>query len=450
MIADTVRSLARLLLPGLLLIAVTVAPSPTFAQTQQVVVLTSFPKELFDAYKAGFERAHAGWRMEVVPKPTSAAITHVRERAARPDVDVFWASAVDAFIFLKSNNMLERYTLPADLRRGIPDQVAGFPVNDADGFFHGFAVSGYGIMWNRTYLTRYRLPAPKEWEDLIRPEYLGHLVISAPSRSGTTHLTVETILQGYGWQRGWELLLRMGGSMGAITERSFGVPEAVIAGQYGIGIVIDFFGLSAIASGQPVDFVYPSVTSIVPANVAIIRNAPNPEGARRFINYLLSDDGQRLLFRPEIARLPVRTALYREAPRGMPNPFTMKAGVQFNADLSASRYQVTNRMFDQIITFRHAELRRAWEAIYRAERAVEAARAAGRDMTETERMLTQARASASYVHVSERMAAEVSGVMERDAAYRSAKEREWGEVARASYVRAAQLAAAAEEAARRR
>jgi phosphoglycerate transport regulatory protein PgtC len=439
-----------LLVLGALVVVLAVPPAPTAAQAQQVAVITSFPKELFDAYKAGFERAHPGWRMEVVPKPTSAAITHVRERAARPDVDVFWASAVDAFIFLKNNNMLERYAPPAEFRRGIPDQVAGFPINDPEGFFHGFAVSGYGIMWNRTYLARHRLPAPKEWEDLVKPAYFGHLVISAPSRSGTTHLTVETILQGYGWQKGWELLLQMGGNMGAITERSFGVPEAVIAGQYGVGIVIDFFGLSAIASGQPIDFVYPSVTSIVPANVAMIKNAPNPEGARRFINYLLSDDGQRLLFRPEIARLPVRTTLYREAPKGMPNPFTMKAGVQFNADLSASRYQVTNRMYDQIITFRHAELKRAWETIYRAERTIEAARAAGRDVTDAERLLAQARASARYVHVSERMAAEVSSGIERDAAYRSAKEREWGEVARTSYLRAAQLAGQAEEMARRR
>jgi ABC-type Fe3+ transport system substrate-binding protein len=38
--------------------------------------------------------------------------------------------------------------------------------------------------------------------------------------------------------------------------------------------VIDFFGLSAKASGFPVEFVYPS-TTIVPANVGIIANAAN-------------------------------------------------------------------------------------------------------------------------------------------------------------------------------
>jgi ABC-type Fe3+ transport system substrate-binding protein len=426
------------------------SPARTSAQVQQVAVITSFPKELFDAYKAAFEKANPGWTMAVVPKPTSAAITHVRERAARPDVDVFWASAVDAFFFLKANNLIERYAPPAEFRRGIPEKVAGFPINDPDGFFLGFAVSGYGIMWNKIYLTRNRLPAPKEWDDLIKPVYFGHLLITAPSRSGTTHLTVETILQGYGWQKGWELLIQMGGNMGAITERSFGVPEGVIAGHYGIGVVIDFFGLSAIASGQPIDFVYPSLTSVVPANVAMIKGAPNPEGARRFINFLLSDEGQRLLFKPEIARLPVRTTLYAEAPKGIPNPFKMQAGVQFNADLSADRYNVTNRMFDQIITFRHADLKKAWEAIYRAERAVETARSAGRDVTEAERLLIQARASARYVHVSEKMAVEVSGGMERDAAYRSAKEREWGEVARTSYARALQQANQVEELARRR
>jgi ABC-type Fe3+ transport system substrate-binding protein len=92
--------------------------------------------------------------------------------------------------------------------------------------------------------------------------------------------------------------------MGAITERSFGVPEAVISGQYGIGVVIDFFGLSAIASGQPVDFVYPSLTSVVPASVGIVKNAPNMENAKAFVNYLLSEPGQMVLFSPEIGRLP--------------------------------------------------------------------------------------------------------------------------------------------------
>lgn len=434
----------------LLLTVALLLPAGALAQANQVVVLTSFPRELFEAYKAAFERANPGWSLVVVSKPTTAGITQIRERAGRPDVDVFWASAVDAFVYLKQNNLLERYTPPAEVRRGIPDRVAGFPINDPDGYFVGFAVSGYGIMWNTVYMERRRLPEPKEWEDLLQPVYFGHIIMSTPARSGTTHLTVETILQGYGWDRGWPLLVQMAGNMGALTERSFGVPEAVIAGQYGIGIVIDFFGLSAIASGQPVRFTYPKVTSLVPANVGIVRGAPNPEGARRFVNFLLSDDGQKLLFRPEIGRLPVRASLYAQAPKGFPNPFRMTAGVQFDANLSAARYQLVTRMFDQVITFRHAELQRVWEAIYAAERAVEEARRQGRDVAQAERLLRQARASARLVPVSEATAMEIAQQVDRDPTYRAAKEREWEALARAAYGRALQLAGQAAQATRGR
>ena len=99
---------------------------------------------------------------------------------------------------------------------------------------------------------------------------------------------------------------------------SFGVPEAVISGQYGIGVVIDFFGLSAIASGHPIGFAYPSLTSVVPASVGAIKGGPNPENARAFIEYLLSDEGQLRLFSPEIGRLPVIPDLYARAPASYP------------------------------------------------------------------------------------------------------------------------------------
>jgi ABC-type glycerol-3-phosphate transport system substrate-binding protein len=254
---------------------------------------------------------------------------------------------------------------------------------------------------------------------------------------------VEVILQAYGWERGWALLLQTGGNMGAITERSFGVPEAVISGQFGVGVVIDFFGLSAIASGHPVDFAYPSLTSVVPASVAVVRGAPHPAEARAFVEYLLADEGQQRLFAPEIGRLPVVPALYAQAPKGYPNPFTMKlGGVAFDDRLSAGRRQVVNALFDHVITFRHAELKAAWGAIHATEAQVARARAAGQNVAQAEGWLAEARRLASAVPLDAQRASDpaVNQAFRGKAEVKSRLETEWDTAAKANYARARELA----------
>ncbi|MDP2605057.1 MAG: extracellular solute-binding protein [Deltaproteobacteria bacterium] len=282
---------------------------------------------------------------------------------------------------------------------------------------------------------------PKEWTDLTNPRYYNHLVISAPSRSGTTHLTIETILQAFGWEKGWALLLNAGGNMGSITERSFGVPEAVISGQYGIGVVIDFFGLSAIASGQPVEFAYPSLTSVVPASVGIVKGGPNPQEARTFVNYLLSEAGQMVLFAPEIARLPVIPDLYAKAPKDYPNPFKKKmGGVEFNDELSSSRRDVVNSLYDHIITFRHNELRDAWKSIYGAEAALTKSKSA--NAAQGKGMVAEARKLASQAPINDKRASdkEITGAFKSKSGLKAQLETEWENFARANYAKAKELA----------
>jgi spermidine/putrescine-binding protein len=278
--------------------------------------------------------------------------------------------------------------------------------------------------------------------DLTDPRYFGHLVMSAPSRSGTTHLTVEVILQAYGWEKGWALLLNAGGNMATITERSFGAPEAVISGQSGIGVVIDFFGLSAIASGQPVDFVYPSLTAVVPASIAKVKGGPNAENATKFITFLLSDAGQSLLFAQDVARLPVVPALYAKAPKGYPNPFQLKlGGVKFDAKLSSSRVNLVNALFDQLVTFRHAELKGAWSAIYQAQAAVAKAKTSGKDVERAEAFLRDARALATSMPLDERKADKaLNDAFKSKPEAKAKSEAEWDTFAKANYGKARALA----------
>jgi phosphoglycerate transport regulatory protein PgtC len=437
------RFLAGPLVTAVLAVVLAAAGPAHAAPTREVVVLTSFPKELFEAYKQAFEQRNPGVKVIVKQQQTNQAVTYLRETRARPEADIFWVSAVDAFQTLKADGLLDKLVLPKETLARMPAKVGGFPLHDPDGQYWGFAVSGYGLMWNTRYLALHKLPPPKEWTDLADPRYFGHVSISAPSRSGTTHLTVEAILQAYGWEKGWALLMQMGGNMGAIAERSFGVPEAVISGQLGIGVVIDFFGLSAIASGQPIDFAYPSLTAVVPASVAVVRNGPNPDNARAFVQFLLSDEGQLRLFSPEIGRLPVVPALYSRAPKGYPNPFTMKlGGIEFDDRLSSARRNIVNALFDQIITFRHAELRAAWGAIYAAEASMAKAKAAGRDVSEAAAQLAEARRLAGAVPLEGKPAADkaFNAAFKDRPEVKSRLETEWDTAAKANYAKAKDLA----------
>ena len=298
-------------------------------------------------------------------RKTAAAISYVQETVSNP-ADLFWASAPDAFEVLKAGGFLNYYR---PLSRDIPKKIGGYPVHDPEGYYTGFAISGYGIMWNYRYLITHGLNPPKTWQDLTSHKYYSHIGMCTPVRSGTTHIAVESILQSQGWDTGWATLLEIAGNLATVTARSFGVPDGVKNGRFGIGIVIDFFGLSSKLAGFPVSFTYPPGTALLPANIALIKGAQNPEQGKKFIDFLISAEGQQILFDPEIARLPVMPKIYSKAPKGYPNPFQNKDNdtIYFNCNLSQQRYHLVNTMFDCLITYRSKALNKTWQAIHRAK-----------------------------------------------------------------------------------
>ena len=421
--------------------ATTLAVVSSVAMADTVTVVTSFPKELTEAYKKAYEKKYPNDKVEILNKGTPSGMAYVREQPAGSRAEIFWASAPDAFEVLAQEKLLAK----VDIATGnIPAKVGDYPINDPEGFYRGQALAGYGLMWNTRYMQAHKLPVPKEWVDLTKPIYFGHVATSSPSRSGTTHLTFETILQGEGWDKGWTQILQIAGNSAQITERSFGVPDGVQNGQFGIGLVVDFFGLAAKASGFPTDFAYPSVTAIVPANIAVIAGAKSPEAGKRFMQYTLSDEGQQLLLDPKISRLPVLKETYAKAPKGYPNPFdgSIRAKVNFDSDLSQNRYYVVSSLFDQAITFRHKELAAATQAIHEAQK---------RLGTRTSPQLEEAKKLAWTVPVTEQQAKDAellktfAAKKGDDAAVKrkTQVEEEWSSKAKANYIRAAELAAAA-------
>ena len=426
-------------------LALVIAMAAPAAWADAITVVTSFPKELTSAYKSAFEKRNPGITVEILNKSTVAGIAFVRETVAGKRPDIFWASAPDAFEVLKRDKLLASARDLANPK--VPGKIGNYPINDPEGFYLGQALAGYGIMYNTRYLKANKLAAPQEWTDLLKPQWFGHVAMTAPSRSGTMHLTVETILQGEGWDKGWNQILRMAGNSAQITERSFGVPDGINNGQFGAGPVIDFFGLAGKYSGFPVEFVYPQITSIVPANIALIAAGRNAPEARKFVEFALSQDGQELLLTPAISRLPVLpySAFGGKIPAGYPDPqaIVKRSKVQFNADLSEDRYAIVQSLFDQTITFRLKDLQAATKAILDAE-----AKLAGKKNADAEALLKQARDLAYLPAISAQIADQkdfqklfASNKREVAVAKRiTGLEETWNSKSKANYEKAAELA----------
>src|SRR5690606_10101531 len=109
------------------------------------------------------------------------------------------------------------------------------------------------------------------------------------------------------------LLQEIGANAATLTARSFSVVEGVARQRFGLGITIDFLGLTYSAKNPHSHFSYPQGGIFLPASVAILKASPNRAAAEAFVDFLLSAPGQELLLHPEILRMPVSRRAYAQA-----------------------------------------------------------------------------------------------------------------------------------------
>jgi len=337
------------------------AKSRNGSENHTLTVITSFSHQYTNEFRRHFTNKYPDMKIKFIKMKTSEAIEYLERTKNKNIADLFMASSPEVFEVMKKKDLFQAYNPKSS---GIPEKVSAFPINEKWNFYSGFALSATGLMWNLRYLDAKSLPAPENWKDLIKADYRGHVAMSSPSRSSTTHIIVESILQNHGWYAGWAMLKKIGGNLKVVTKKSSDVPHGVKHGDYGVGLVIDYYGLVAKAREFPVSFGYPDNPHFLPANIGIIKNAPNKENATTFMNFLLSDEGQNILIGKNIQRLPVLPSVYNNAPDAFPNPFKYKRVGNlsrnkraYNLELSKQRYNLVNSLFDNMITFNLDSLR---------------------------------------------------------------------------------------------
>lgn len=215
-------------------------------------------------------------------------------------------------------------------------EIAGDPLYNHDGYWYGTALSSFGIVYNRDLLKDLGLKEPREWEDLAAPGYRNSITLVNPGMSGSVTTAFEALLERRGWLEGWRVLRRMAANARAFAGSSTKGPLDVADGSAAAAVCIDFYGryeaqrtrAAAIQAGASSDdpgrigYVDPpGETKIDPDPIGLLRGAPNPELAKRFIQFVLSVDGQALWQYPiakigvgprwfELRRLPIRRSMY--------------------------------------------------------------------------------------------------------------------------------------------
>lgn len=351
-------------LASALAVLLTATGTYAFAADDKVVVLTSYPQETLSLFETAFEKANPGIRLELVWRMPRDAMPYLLEPGSH-GVDVYWSASARNYSELASRDLLA--ALPAD--PALPESIGVFPIADAKRLYRASEIAGYGFTCNRETLKARNTQCPQTWSALAGPEYAGKVLLPVPSKVGFAPLMYEILLRKLGWEAGWALIGEFGANAVLFVPGGASITDRVAKGEEDVGVTIDFFARSAAANGMPLDFVYPDIVGFSPAHVAVLASAPHPEAARKYVEFLLSDEGQRILARPDIRKLPVRPSTYATLEPGYFNPFAeaQKYNVDYDLAKAQKRQGLTSALFDVLVTDRQPALRELWQSLYRAE-----------------------------------------------------------------------------------
>ncbi len=316
----------------------------------------------------------------------------------------------------------------------IPEMLSGESFRN--GYYYGTVLSTFGICWNTDRLRDLGIgEAPRTSYDLTPPKYSKHIGLADTTQSGSIAKAFEMIIHqvmadelvkmGYteadfaaydnpaytegrekfladlsdAWAEGMNLVRLIGANAKYFTDSAGGVPIDVSTGALAAGVAIDFFGrfqaeFSKTPDGKThMDYATPKGGSCVSADpVSIMRGAPNRELAVRFIEYLLSEEGQRLWnSRPGVEggtkkfalrRLPIRRDFYpsedaefnKVFERNIPlmiddlaspdvNPYSIANDFIYHVGWTGRHFGIQRDLVRAMCLDSGDELKRAWKAI---------------------------------------------------------------------------------------
>lgn len=269
----------------------------------KLTIYTSQPEADIQALVKVYNASYPDVDVAVFRSGTEEVISKVlaEKRANKVLADVLLVSDAATFESLKSEDLLMSYASPE-----LSGLDAGF--YDAENTYAATKIISTGIVVNTEIISN----APSSLADLTKAEYKGELVMPSPLYSGAAAYNLGVITRTEGL--GWDFYKALKDNGVKVDKGNGSVQKAVVAGEKGLGILVDYMAIRAKNDGASVEFVYPAEGSLcVTEPVGIVKGAANAEAAKSFVDFILSDAGQKAT--ADIGYTPVRKGV--AAPAGL-------------------------------------------------------------------------------------------------------------------------------------
>jgi len=257
------------------------------AQEKVLNLYGSPDRDWVAAVAARFEK-ETGIKVNWIRASSNEMYARIEAEKANPKGDVWFGGTGDPHFDAAEKGLTVPYCSPRmpELRDFTRDPIGGCRVL-------GLYAGPLGWAVNEELLKKQGKPIPRTWEDLAKPEYTGLIAVANPNTSGTAYTMLVTILQIFGEEKGWNYLARLHKNVAQYTKSGSAPGQLAGRGEVAIAIVFLHDAVLFAEEGFPVKPTSPADgTGYEVGGLSLIKGAPHPEIAKRFIDWALSPDVQ--------------------------------------------------------------------------------------------------------------------------------------------------------------
>jgi iron(III) transport system substrate-binding protein len=253
----------------------------------------------------------SGTDVEVRYGDSAELAATIAEEGEGSPADVFFAQDPGSLGAVAGEGLLAE--LPAETLARVPEHF-----RDSDGRWVGTSGRSRVIAYNTDALSEDEVP--DSVFDLTDERWRGKVGVAPTNASFQAFVTAMRLQQGEEKTRAWLEALKANGVR--FYEKNTPIVEAVASGEIDLGLVNHYY-LYLVQEEQPGA---PVANHFLPgddpgalvsaAGVGVLENADNRDGAESFVEFLLSDDGQRFYTEraeeaeyPLVAGIPVKEGL---------------------------------------------------------------------------------------------------------------------------------------------